>query len=104
MRPASPCTIGTVSAADGAAARSSASCRADARHTTAPDVSSRDGGRGSVEGLDQSTLDVARFGNRENLGVIERLSAKLAKGQSASGIGRSALQHLEEQRLRKMEA
>src|SRR2546428_6168350 len=58
----------------------------------------------SVHRFQQCALDVPGLGNGEDLGMVERLSTKLAQRDAASGIGGGRFQHREKQRLRKMKA
>ena len=58
----------------------------------------------SFQGFEQGALDVARFGNCQNLGVVERLASQCAKRDPPAAVGRRGLQHLEKQRRRDVKA
>src|SRR5688500_13909842 len=59
---------------------------------------------GSIDSLQQSSLDIASLWNREDLGVIDRLTANLTDCDATTTLGRSGLEHIEEKRFRDMKA
>src|SRR5687767_8305619 len=85
--------------------RSKESCRLVVRRISARAVrSAPDDLYWSVEGLEQGSLDVTGFGDREHLRVVERLSAYVAKRDASSRVSCGRLQHLEKEGLREMKA
>src|SRR4051812_24118776 len=92
------CTIARGSPVVVVARRSNASCRRGA-----PPISVRAARGRSVQRLEQSALDVACLWNREQLGVIDWLSANFAQHHPSPAVGRRGFEHLEKEWLGEME-
>src|ERR1017187_7911661 len=58
----------------------------------------------SIGGLEQGALEVSRFRNRDDLGMVERLGRDGAQDHASSGRCRGVLEHLEKERLGHMVA
>src|SRR5687768_17993024 len=89
--------IAKESAAHGAGRRSCAPCRPRDRRTGVRGVK-------SIQRFEQSALDVAALRNRQYLGMVERLTAKLTHRDAPPAVGGGRFEHLEEERLGEMVA